>query len=105
MDFDVIERLRSISQKNREKNANSVNMTNTADMTNAVYAANKLDESNAANRDVRSALDVENIIEGYIYEDEEGKCFIIENSYPLTYIYGGCSLGDKIGRASCRERV
>lgn len=94
MDFDVIERLRSISQKNREKNANSVNMTNTADMTNAVYAANKLDESNAANRDIRSALDVENIIEGYIYEDEEGKCFIIENSYPLTYIYGGCSLGD-----------
>ncbi len=39
---------------------------------------------------------IEDIINGETYKDEEGQCFVIENRYPLTYFYGGCCLGDAV---------
>ncbi|NLC69461.1 MAG: hypothetical protein GX754_11920 [Clostridiaceae bacterium] len=41
-----------------------------------------------------AGLDIHNLIEGEIYKNEEGCCFITENRYPLTYLHGGCRLGD-----------
>jgi len=40
-----------------------------------------------------SENDIENLIDGQVCNNEEGSCFLIENKYPLSYIHGGCSLG------------
>ena len=52
--------------------------------------------------DIKKKYEIENIIEGHIYNDEEGSCFIIENRYPLSYLYGGCCLGDVLN-ISCHS--
>ncbi|MCX7709685.1 MAG: ribonuclease H-like domain-containing protein [Clostridia bacterium] len=37
--------------------------------------------------------DVDELLAGTIYTSEDGSFFIVENTYPLTYLHGGCNLG------------
>jgi uncharacterized protein YprB with RNaseH-like and TPR domain len=39
-------------------------------------------------------LDIQDICQGTVYSGDNGACFVIENSYPVSYLYGGYRLGD-----------
>lgn len=36
------------------------------------------------------------LVPGTVLENEHGTCYVIENKYPLSYLYGGCSIGDAL---------
>lgn len=38
--------------------------------------------------------DIDVIVPGTVLGNEHGTCYVIENKYPLSYLYGGCSIGD-----------
>jgi len=42
----------------------------------------------------KTGSDIQDIMEGYICSNDNGSCFIIENRYPISYLHGGCCLGD-----------
>jgi len=42
----------------------------------------------------KTGLDVHDIIEGSACSNDNGSCYVIENRYPVTYLHGGCCLGD-----------
>ncbi|HHW00322.1 MAG TPA: ribonuclease H-like domain-containing protein [Clostridiaceae bacterium] len=43
---------------------------------------------------VRSNFDIDKLLEGFICSNGEGSCFVTEERYPASYIYGGCSIGN-----------
>lgn len=40
-----------------------------------------------------SDRDIHRLLEGTVLENEDGRCFVLEKRYPLTYLYGGYPLG------------
>lgn len=77
----------------------------TTKKSNTLNTSNVLKASNTSYRipdTIAKKFDIENIIKGHIYNDEEGSCFIIENRYPLSYLYGGCCFGDALN-ISCHS--
>jgi uncharacterized protein YprB with RNaseH-like and TPR domain len=40
--------------------------------------------------------DIDVIVPGTVLGNEHGTCYVIENKYPLSYLYGGCSIGDTL---------
>lgn len=43
-----------------------------------------------------TARDINVLVPGKVCTNERGSCYIIENTYPSSYRYGGCSLGDAL---------
>lgn len=43
---------------------------------------------------VNRDLDIDRLVDGFVCSNGEGSCFITEERYPASYIYGGCSIGD-----------
>lgn len=44
-----------------------------------------------------TGLDIHNLLQGSVCSNEDGSFFAIQKKYPLTYLYGGCSLGSALG--------
>ncbi|NSW89395.1 MAG: ribonuclease H-like domain-containing protein [Firmicutes bacterium] len=82
MDWDVINRLKHYGRQTEKKDVVEKGSGMVVHMQNKNCVG------------MAGGLDIENIAEGDIYQDEDGRCFIIENRYPLSYLYGGCCLGD-----------
>ncbi len=38
--------------------------------------------------------DINMLVPGSVQSNDMGNCYVIENRYPLSYLHGGCSLGD-----------
>ncbi|MGE5614774.1 MAG: ribonuclease H-like domain-containing protein [Bacillota bacterium] len=51
----------------------------------------------ALTRPQRGERDIDVIVPGAVLENEHGTCYVIENKYPLSYLYGGCSIGNALG--------
>lgn len=45
----------------------------------------------------KNGHDLEGRIPGFIQNNEQGSCYVIENRYPLSYVHGGLRLGDAAG--------
>lgn len=54
----------------------------------------KKDSSARLPRPVKKDRDIDKLIEGFVCSNNDGSCFVVENRYPISYIYGGCSIGD-----------
>lgn len=48
------------------------------------------------NKPEKTGYDIQDIMQGEVYCNDDGTCFVIENKYPLTYIHGGYKLGDAL---------
>ncbi len=44
----------------------------------------------------KTGKDVQDIIDGTVYSNEDGNCYVIENRYPVSYFYGNCRLEDAL---------
>lgn len=47
-------------------------------------------------RTQRGERDIDVLVPGAVLGNEHGTCYVIENKYPLSYLYGGCSIGDAL---------
>ncbi|HEX2946768.1 MAG TPA: ribonuclease H-like domain-containing protein [Clostridia bacterium] len=45
----------------------------------------------------QSENDIDRLVPGYVVSNSFGCCYVIEQKYPLTHIYGSCRLGDILG--------
>lgn len=54
----------------------------------------KKDISLKPHHSVKKGCDIDELLDGCIYSNDDGCCFVTESRYPASYIYGGCSIGD-----------
>ena len=56
--------------------------------------AMKTDSVTRLHEPANSNFDIDKLMDGYICNNGEGSCFVIEERYPASYIYGGGCIGD-----------
>lgn len=96
MNYDVIEKLRQYRRQSGEEAAGGKEEAGGKEGIAGEGTVRAQNYNPGKNWGAGSGLDIHHIMEGEIYEDDEGCCFIEENRYPLTYLYGGCRLGDVV---------
>jgi len=56
--------------------------------------AEKNDSVTRPYQPVNNKNDIDKLLDGFICNNGEGSCFVTEERYPASYIYGGCSIGN-----------
>jgi len=56
----------------------------------------KSGNGNGIQKTLKTGSDIQDLVEGYICSNDNGSCFVAENRYPVSYLHGGCGLGDAL---------